>query len=248
VNRRPRQRQGEGCGHQSGFVWLAHANQRPEVPPTDSVKSACVHALPIDPSGHSSGGAGCPPRERRRARLLEAAAILGVVLILSGCPATVDRPERVVTPDAVGIIEDIEASEDGTAKTLLLDSGETVVVDDTRDLEAYGTNANVGFLLITGEPGEARWTMFLQQDGGLEPPDCYQVGIQPFDDGSHVILPAASPDGGYGIRLPKAPDFEADDPNRETQRYGSTGSPTFFCLNEQGEVTGQADLLRRESE
>jgi hypothetical protein len=90
--------------------------------------------------------------------------------------------------------------------------------------------------------------MFLQQDPGLESPDCYQVGIRPFDDGSHVVFPAASPDGGYGIRLTKARDFEADDPNRETRRYGSTGSPTFFCLNEQGEVTGQADLLRRESE
>lgn len=170
---------------------------------------------------------------------------IGFVVYTSFGPR--DPPDRVATPDAIGIIEDMETSEDGSTRTLQLDDGEEVVVHNTRDLEAYG-DANVGSLLVTGKLGDVRWNMFLRRDEELRPLACYALGGRPFDDGDHVVFPAGSPNGPYGIRLPKAPDFEAEDPNRETRRYGSTGSATFFCLNERGQVTGQADLLRRESE
>lgn len=209
-------------------------------------KYARAHALSIGPGGRSSGGAGHPPRRPRMPRILEAAAILGVLLVLSACPATVDRPERVVTPDAIGIIEDIEASEDGTSKTLLLDTGEEVTIHNTRDLEAYGSNANVGFLLVSGTVGDARWRMFIRKDDDVALPSCYPIGAQPFDDGEAVIFPAGAPDGDYGIRLPKAEGFEAEDPNPQTLRWGNFDGA--FCLNEQGEVTGQAEALRGESE
>lgn len=216
-------------------------------PAQSSAKSARVHALPIDRGGRSSSGAGGhAPREPARAPVLKAAGTLGVVLILSACPATVDRPERVVTPDAIGIIEDIEASEDGTSKTLLLDTGEEVTIHNTRDLEAYGSNAHVGFLLVSGTVGDARWRMFIREDDDVALRSCYPIGAQPFDDGESVIFPAGAPDGDYGIRLLKAKGFEAEDPNPQTKRWGNFDGA--FCLNEQGEVTGQAEALRRESD
>lgn len=170
---------------------------------------------------------------------------IGFVVYTSFGPR--DPPEGVVTPDAIGIIEDIEASEDGTTKTLLLDSGEEVVVHNTRDIEITG-DANEGYLLVTGEIGEARWNMFVRSgsETGTLPESCYVAGSQPFNDGNFVIFPATAPTGAFGIRLPKAEGFEAEDPNPQTLRWGNFDGA--FCLNEQGEVTGQADLLRRESE
>ena len=182
-----------------------------------------------------------------RIAILALAVYIWIGFVVSTSFGPRDPPERVVTPDAIGIIEDMETAEDGITTTLRLDDGEEVVVHHTRDLEAYG-GRNVGFLLVTGSLGDARWNMFLRRDESLGPSACYALGGRPFDDGDHVVFPAGSPNGPYGIRLPKAPDFEADDPNRETQRYGSTETATFFCLNERGQVTGQGDLLRRQSE
>ncbi|MGH7128505.1 MAG: hypothetical protein ACREIV_08035 [Planctomycetaceae bacterium] len=186
------------------------------------------------------------PHRSARWKTLGTIGIFSIATVLTGCPAGTERPQRIVTPDAVGIIEQIEGSEDGTTKTLRLQSGEEIVVHNTDDIEAYG-GPNTGSLLVSGRLDGLRWHMSLPPSD-LVPTSCYALGARPFDDGSHVVFAAGSPAGAYGIQLPKADDFEAEEPNRQTQRYGSTGVPVFFCVNELGEVTGQEDLLGRDSE
>lgn len=170
---------------------------------------------------------------------------MSLLLVLAACGGA-ERPDRIVTPDAVGVIEMLMSSEDGTTTTLFLETGEEVVVHNADDIDAYGT-LNAGSLLVSGQLDDARWHMSLAPSEEV-PPDCYVPGVAPFDDGSHVVFPAGGPSGAYGIRLPKSEDFVAEDPDPRTQRYGRAESPTFFCVNSVGEVTGQEDTLRRESE
>lgn len=173
--------------------------------------------------------------------------VLAPLIALSGCPAGIDRPDRIVDPDAIGIIDDVHSSEDGTSRILHLDSGAEVTIVTARDIEVTG-NANEGFLLVSGTVDDARWSMFLRSgpETGVQPEDCFVAGVQPFDDGDSVIFPAAGDGGAFGIRLKKADEFRAEPPNPRTGRWGTFDGP--FCLNEAGEVIGQAEALRRESE
>jgi hypothetical protein len=160
------------------------------------------------------------------------------------------RPDRVVEPDAIGIISSTETSEDGTTRTLALEDGQEIVVPTTGDITAGGGFPDPDDLLVTGMLDDTRWYRALSEgdpETQLVPDGCYVYSVGPFDDDDSVIFPTGSPDNRFGIRLPKADGFEADDPVRETGEYGTEGSTTF-CLNERGEVTGEAHVLRQPSE
>jgi hypothetical protein len=73
-----------------------------------------------------------------------------------------------------------------------LEGGQEVVLR-VDDLEAYGI-PNVGVLFVSGSLDEVRWCMSLVPSQEI-PTDCYALGAGPFDDGSHVVLPASGPRG-----------------------------------------------------
>jgi hypothetical protein len=169
-----------------------------------------------------------------RPRLVPTLLLLSVTS-LSAC--SLARPERVVGPDIVGVIDSVDRS-DASQLMVQLAGGDVVEVDAREALELAGPGINPGRLLVYGQANGGTWYATLPLSQTARPSGCYAIGADgAFDEPASVVLVFADhPD--FGIRVSKRNDF-VPPPNsvRADGRYAGGVEGTgggAFCTDPNG--------------
>ncbi len=147
-------------------------------------------------------------------------------------------PERVYTPDAVGVVDNFESVPDrrGVAQARIGDRVILFTDDSPRSLEGLSEPWSDG-LLIYGE--EADGTSWYVMRPSPESGACHWLYTnRAFDDGTHVIFGLSD---AAGVRLPKADDFEAARTPQPEGHYPMT--LVAWCLNAEGEVVRSSGVV-----
>jgi hypothetical protein len=156
----------------------------------------------------------------RAIALLTALSLLALVA-LAGCGELRVGPEPVRDPEVVGVVEEWESVGPRTDHFHLSD-GRVFEIDynDSRQLFP-GDALDAGDLLLYGSDQEGIWYQVLNREA-----DCYILESWGRDAGDFIVF-------DVGIRLPKAPDFDAGGVTSGEFR-ANPGIP--FCIDAQGRV------------
>lgn len=178
----------------------------------------------------------------RGSTLSRAVPAIGFLLANLVACGGLPRPDRVVEPDAVGLIISVDRS-DPSREIVALEGGDSVEIDiaDAHDLTGPGIDADRVLLYGTTDGDIWYATLSLAETARL--PDCYTIGSDAaFDEpGSVVLVFADHPE--FGVRLPKRDDFVLPPSTalRSDGRYaagveGTSGGS--FCVDADGAVFG----------
>ena len=147
-----------------------------------------------------------------------AALVLACLIALAGCS---NRPSDPLSPSIVGVITNDETS------VISLADGTTFDIHGARGLAGNGRPPS-GQLLLAGEHDGERWYFHIPAESRRCPFTFGSYGDAWEEEDSFVFE--------VGFRLPKADDFEPLRGSRDIE------DPVFcmLCINEQGEVIGEA--------
>jgi hypothetical protein len=144
--------------------------------------------------------------------------VLMSAILLTGCPVDTPRPAQVYELTNSGIVESVEEMEGGGLR-LALATGESIdLLPGAVDL--YGEIIIPGEFIMIGTAGSAVGYATTRTADA-----CHVLNEPAIDDGGHILF-------DFGLRLPKAPDFDPgpiDDGRFPSFREG-------FCINSAGEV------------
>ena len=166
-----------------------------------------------------------------RVRLV-ARALIPLALVLSACRAP--TPEEALTPEAVGVLTDVEETAGGARAYVLADGSR---FEPTSDALVYGY-LNTGWLVLQGHVDERPWYITLRPDDGL--PGCFRLpNVYAIDEAESILFPLDAHLGDrepwtYGLRLGKGPEWTEPEYQRTDDRY-----PTWleqWCVNDEGQI------------
>jgi len=164
--------------------------------------------------------------------------VLAFTTSLSAC--TLARPERVVAPDMVGVIESVDVS-DPTRIVIGLSSKRVAEIDLGQAIEVFGQGPGVGRLLMLGGDAGRQWYASLAILETAEVSGCYFLtGWAAFDEEDSIVFVFGDWQE-VGVRIPKADGFAVPPGavDSETGRYaqGEVGHDSgSFCVNDGGHV------------
>lgn len=157
-----------------------------------------------------------------------------LIAVMNSLPGPLDR---LIEPDAIGVISDISNPIEGI-RTVEFEGGQTVEFPDS-SVNVNGSGYNVGHLLLVGEDyGRSWYAAFSLHE--LSPVDgCYWTAGVAYDQPDAVIIVNPGDWDGVGLRLPKRDDFDVGDAFVDSAglyRMGTEYPQGRFCVDTSGSV------------
>lgn len=222
-----------GGGRRCG-LWSSSADNAHLTPHSSPILPPGVAPVPTDANAQSEGP--------HLSRWVLSAIVLLSVASLTAC--SLSRPDRVVEPDAIGVIVVVESADRSDPSRLIvrLQSGETIEIDQNDALDLGGPGIDADRILLYGHVDRREWFATSSLAETARPEGCYTIhGGAAFDEPNSVVLVFAS-QSGIGIRLLKRNSFEPPpEIVRADGRYvgGVEGTgPVSFCIDPTGAVFG----------
>ncbi len=170
--------------------------------------------------------------------LSKAVPATGFILAILVACGVLPRPDRVVEPDAVGLILSVDRS-DPSREVVELEGGEAVEIDIDDALELSGPGIDSGRVLLYGDDG-GPWYATASTAETVGPPDCYMLhGDAAFDEPQSALVVFAQW-RDTAIELTKRDDFSVPPGTiRSDGRYEGGEAPTgTVCIDSSGLVFG----------
>ncbi|MGH2382418.1 MAG: hypothetical protein ACRDG7_14540 [Candidatus Limnocylindria bacterium] len=167
------------------------------------------------------------------------ATTLGTSLILLSACGGLSRPDRVVEPDAAGLIVRVDRS-DPSREVVELEGGETIEFDGTDALELAGPGIDSDRVLIFGDTGGRDWYATASTSETPAPGACYILdGDAAFDEPDAVLMVFVEW-RDTAIELSKRDDFSVPPGTiRSDARYeGGEVPAASVCIDSNGLVFG----------
>lgn len=174
----------------------------------------------------------------RALTLSKAAPAVGFLLAILVACGGLPRPDRIVEPDAVGLIISVDRS-DPAREVIELEGGEAVEIDIDDALELSGPGIDSGRVLLYGDDGRP-WYATASTAETVGPPDCYMLHSDAAFDEPQSVLVLFAQWRGTAIELGKRDDFSVPPGRiRSDGRYEGGEVPTgTVCIDSSGLVFG----------
>lgn len=167
-------------------------------------------------------------RSRRDARL---AVLFVLVAFLAAC--SLERPNRIIEPDVVGVVSSTDYREDGAVILVELD-GDSIEFDHTEAIAFVARGIAPDGVLLYGEDEGRTWyaSLGIRETGPLQ--GCYVLApAAAFDEPNAVILVFVEW-RNVGLRLPKREGFTV--PPGVVVESGRYIERSAFCVDPEGRV------------
>lgn len=166
--------------------------------------------------------------------------VLLLLGMLAGCGGP-SKPDRIVAPDVVGVVDSVVRSDPSQLTVTLVDR-QTVTIDTEDASEVFGSGPGEGRLLLYGSTDNRVWYATPSLRETSPTPGCYSIFADAAFDEPDAVVFVFTEFRDMGIRIRKAKGFMT--PSGAVGSYGRYAQGEVgidygsFCLNGDGLVFG----------